>query len=174
MGQIQGIRTAGGDVKLIKDVGEYDVWSSAIFSQAQNADLYIFSYALGGSIAGAAAVTATKGETNLNVANAFVDESMNVYGIAIQPLRETPSVFQGVALPGPSGAIGHILTLADYLNIEACCHFGFYIGGDKPFAEGKLTWLAEAGGLWGGGNGGTAPAGVLANNVPTAASARVW
>ncbi len=72
MGQIQGVRTAGGDVKLIKDVGEYDVWSSAVFAKTQSADLYIFSYALGGAIAGAPAVTATKAETNLNVAIAPV------------------------------------------------------------------------------------------------------
>jgi hypothetical protein len=166
MGQIQGVRTAGGDVKLIKDVGEYDVWSSAIFTSVQAADLYIFSYSLGGAIAGAAAVTATKAETNLNVANAFVDESMNVYGIAIQIARITPAVFQ------PGGAVVYPSVLADWLDIEAKSHFGFYIGGDKPFAEGKLLWFGEAGGFWG--YNGAAGASILANNVPTPASARVW
>jgi hypothetical protein len=163
MGQIQGIRGAGGDVKLIRDVGEYDVWSSAVFGKAQSADLYIFSYALGGAIAGAPAVTATKAETNLNVANAFVDESMNVYGIAIQICRQTPAVFNG-------GTSAYDTVLADLLSIEAGTHFGFYIGGDKPFAEGKLTWFAEAGGFYGSAGNVL----LYSNNVPTPASARVW
>ena len=164
MGQVQGIRTAGGDVKLIKDVGEYDVWSSAVFAPTQAADLYIFSYSLGGAIAGAAGVTATKAETNLNVANAFVDESMNVYGIALQICRVTPMGLQAGA------AVDYVAGLADFLQIEGAAQFGFYIGGDKPFAEGKLTWFGEAGGIFGFDVANM----IYANNVPTPASARVW
>ena len=164
MGQIQGVRTAGGDVKLIKDVGEYDVWSSALFAKAQNADLYCFSYSLGGAVSGLPAITATKAETNLNVANAFVDESMNIYGIAIQVCRWNPAVYD--TTPGPAYVTG----TGDFGQIEAKSHFGFYIGGDKPFAEGKVTWFGEAGGIYGFDSANA----LFANNVPTPASARVW
>jgi hypothetical protein len=165
MGQIQGVRTAGGDVKLIKDVGEYDVWSSALFGKTQAADLYCFSYSLGGAVAGFPAITATKAETNLNVANAFVDESMNIYGIAVQITR-----FQPPAYDSAGGPAAYLTNSADFGLIEMATHFGFYIGGDKPFAEGKLTWFGEAGGVYG-----FDPVfAVMANNVPTPASARVW
>ena len=167
MGQIDAIRGDDGALRTIRDVGEYDVWSTVAIDAVQAAELYAFSYAIGANVASGTGVTptATKLETNLHVANQFVDESMNVYAIAIQPHRATVGALT-------LAAAQYTMTLADYVNLEAYVHFGFHVGGDKPFAEGKLTWFAEAGGIYGVSQVNNAA--VLANNVPTPASARTW
>lgn len=160
MAEVNGVRTAGGELRQIKDVGEYDIWSSAICAKDQSSELYVFSYALGGPVTGASSVTATKAETNLYAPNTFINEAMTVYSIAIQICRQTPKAFN-------SGNIYNTIG-DDLLSLESSTHFGFYVGGDKPFTEGKLTWFAEAGGFY------SASTAAYANNVPTPASARVW
>ena len=47
-----------------------------------------------------------------------------------------------------------------------------HVGGDKPFAEGLVTWFGEGGGLYGMSNANNGE--VLANNVPTIAAVRRW
>jgi hypothetical protein len=122
---------------------------------------------VGGQISGAPGVNSTKLDTNLRVPSQFVDESMSVYAIACQIMRLTPARYQGV--PG-DGA--YTATLDDFRSIEAHTLMRMHVGGDKPFAEGLVTWFAEAGGIAGMSNANNGE--VLANNVPTIASARQW
>jgi hypothetical protein len=169
--QVKGIRGADGVVKTLKDVGEYDVWTHIIVSSGQQGELLGFTYQVGGIVSGTAGVNATKLDTNMRVASQFVDESMSVYAIAIQIERLTRAVFQD-----PSGAppakVPFQATYRDFKEMEAHTLFRMHVGGDKPFSEGMLTWFAESGGLYGS----TAQSGesIIANNVPTIASARKW
>lgn len=169
MGQVQGFRTAEGDIQLIKDVGEYDVWSSVVATSSQQAPLIFFSYGFGGNIPGAPNnARATRLETNMYVPNQFVDESMNVYAIALTICRETPWPLIDTAVAPQD----YVAVYPDFIDIEAKTLFGFFVGGEKPFAEGRVTWFAEAGGFYGFST--STNTDIIANNVPTPASARVW
>lgn len=170
MGQVQGFRTAEGDIQLIKDVGEYDVWSSVVAMNGQSAPLIFFSYGFGGNIPGAPNnARATRLETNMYVPNQFVDESMNVYAIALTISRLTPGPLLDTTVPPTPD---YTAIYPDFIDIEAKTLFGFFVGGEKPFAEGRVTWFAEAGGFYGFTTGTNTD--IIANNVPTPASARVW
>lgn len=172
MGQISAIRGVGGDLRTIKDQGEYDVWSTVLIGMTQAAEQYVFSYGVGGNMpvpAGVAAITATKLETNLHVNNQFVDEKMDVYGIAIQFGRWMPALFE---TGGGGPAAAYVTAYADLINLEAMTLFSFYVGGDKNFSEGLVTWYGEGGG-WSGFSV-VNNAEILNNNVPTPASARIW
>lgn len=162
MAQITGIKGADGTIRTIRDEGEYDVWSTVVVSKTQATDLFFFSYSIGGAVP-ATGATATRLETNLHVNNQFVDESMNVYGIALQFGRWSPKRLT-------KEANDTAVVTADLFQLEAYTLFSFFVGGDKPFAEGKVTWFGEAGGWYGHD---TSQA-IVANNVPTPASARVW
>jgi hypothetical protein len=174
--QVKGIRGADGVVKTLKDVGEYDVWTHIIVSSGQQGELLGFTYQVGGIVSGTAGVNATKLDTNMRVASQFVDESMSVYAIAIQIERLTRAVFQDLSIVPPEVAPGSKkpfqATYRDFKEMEAHTLFRMHVGGDKPFSEGMLTWFAESGGLYGS----TAQSGesIIANNVPTIASARKW
>lgn len=174
--QVKGIRGADSQVKSLKDVGEYDVWTHVIISSGQQGELMGFSYAVGGQVSGAPGVNATKLDTNMRVANQFVDESMSVYAIALQIERRTRRVFQDASIVPPEVPPGskkpYQATYTDMKELESTTLFRMHVGGDKPFAEGLLTWFAEAGGFYGS----TAQTGeaIIANNVPTPASARRW
>ena len=62
--------------------------------------------------------------------------------------------------------------MADLVRIEAGTLFSFYSGGEKPFAEGMVTWFPEGGGIYGATDVNNTE--ILANGVPTPASARAW
>lgn len=164
--QVKGIRGADAQVKTLKDVGDYDVFTSIILQSGQTGELMGFSYAVGGQTSGVA-INATKIDTNMRVANQFVDESMSVYAVAIQVERLTQSRFQEDTNDGP-----YTLTLDDFRSIEAHTLFRLHVGGDKPFAEGLVTWFGEGGGIAGMSNANNGE--VLANNVPTIAAVRRW
>ena len=165
--QVKGIRGADAQVRSLKDVGEYDVWTTIVVQNAQAGELMGFAYSVGGQVAGAAGINATKIDTNMLVANQFVDESMSVYAVACQIKRLTEAAFQQVAGDGTFTA-----TLADFEAIETHTLFRLHVGGDKPFAEGLLTWFPEAGGLAGMSQVNNAE--LISNNVATPASARKW
>jgi len=169
--QVKGIRGADGVVKTLKDVGEYDVWTHIIVSSGQQGELLGFTYQVGGIVSGTQGVNATKLDTNMRVASQFVDESMSVYAIAIQIERLTRALFQN-PVTEELGKLPYQATYDDFKQMEAHTLFRMHVGGDKPFSEGMLTWFAEAGGLYGA----TATSGedIVANNVPTIASARKW
>jgi hypothetical protein len=170
---VKGIRGADAQVKTIKDVGEYDLWSKIIVNDQQAGELLAFSYQVGGIVSGSAGVNANKLDTNMRTTGQLVDESMAVYGIAIQVERATARRFTGAAAE-------YFVNHLDYMNIEMATLFRFMVGGEKPFAEGMVTWFAEAGGIGGSpaslAAAGAAPAGFefLANNTPTYASLRKW
>ncbi len=170
---VKGIRGADAQVKTIKDVGEYDLWSKIVIANAQAGELLGFSYQVGGIVSGTA-VNANKLDTNMRTTGQLVDESMAVYGIAIQIERLTAGRFQNPV--GPA----YPATLQDFASIEMSTLFRFMVGGEKPFAEGMTTWFAESGGIWASASGIAAAGGILgsrdvpANNVPTYASLRKW
>lgn len=169
---VKGIRGADAQVKTIKDVGEYDLWSKIIVNNAQAGELLAFSYQVGGIVSGSA-VNANKLDTNMRTTGQLVDESMAVYGIAIQIERVTAPRFQAVALP-------YLTQAGDFLSLEMATLFRFMVGGEKPFAEGLVTWFAESGGAWGVSSGIAGAGGLIGsidfmcNNVPTYASLRKW
>ncbi len=164
--QVKGIRGADAQVRSLKDVGEYDVWTTIVIQNAQAGELMGFAYSVGGTVAGTA-VNATKIDTNMRVANQFVDESMSVYAVAAQIKRLTEAAFQQTPAFGTFTA-----TLADFEAIETHVLLRLHVGGDKPFAEGLLTWFPEAGGLAGMSQVNNAE--LISNNVATPASARRW
>ena len=170
---VKGIRGADAQVKTIKDVGEYDLWSKVVVGNAQAGELLAFSYQVGGIVSGTG-VNANKLDTNMRTTGQLVDESMAVYGIAICIERVTARRFQtGLAIDYPA-------TILDFESIEMATLFRFMVGGEKPFAEGRVTWFAEAGGVWGSASGVAAANGIVGsrdivtNNVPTHASLRTW
>ena len=165
--QVKGLRGADAQVRSLKDVGNYDVWTTLILQSAATGEQTGFSYGVGGMVPGTN-VNSTKLETNLRVPHQFVDESMNVKGIAIQIERATPAAFQAAGAPGTA----YTATLDDFREIECHTLFRMHIGGDKPFAEGLVTWFAEGGGIYGNSNANNAE--VLSNNVPTYAAVRQW
>lgn len=165
--QVKGIRGADAQVKTLKDLGEYDVWSKVCVRTLQGGELLPFAYGVGGQVPGAIlAAVANKQDTNLRVANQFVDESMSVYAIAIQVERVTVAAFQ------TGGAASYTTTLADWLQIEAYTLFRMHVGGDKPFAEGMISWFPEAGGPAGATQVNNAE--IITNGVATVHSARKW
>lgn len=164
--KVEAIRAQDGSVYAVRDQGEYDLWSTAYFVGNQNAQLRVFNYSIGGNPSGWNAVNADRLDTNLNVANNLVDEEMTIYGIAIQPERFT------MAAVRVSSGVDYTLTLADAIRVEAGTLFSFYAGGEKPFAEGVVTWFPEGGGIYGATNVNNTE--ILANGVPTPASARAW
>jgi hypothetical protein len=164
---VKGIRGADAQVKTIKDVGEYDLWSKIVIRNAQAGELLAFSYQVGGIVSGSLGVGANKLDTNMRTTGQLVDESMAVYGIAIQVERETGLRFQAAGAPG-----GYNIIPQDYAEIEMDTLFRFMVGGEKPFAEGLVTWFAESGGIWG--SLGAGAGALLTNNVPTYASLRKW
>ena len=172
--QVKGIRGADGIVKTLKDVGEYDVWTHIIVSNNQQGELLGFTYQVGGIVSGTSGANATKLDTNMRVASQFVDESMSVYAIAIQIERLTRALFQDFPDPDDkeSVKVPYQATYPDFKQMEAHTLFRMHVGGDKPFSEGMLTWFAESGGLYG--SSVTAGEEIVANNVPTIASARKW
>ncbi len=168
-GQVKGLRGADGAVRTLKDVGEYDVWSTVILPKTPAGELQAFSYGVGGTVsgsgaAGAGAVTANKQETNMRTPNQFVDESMNVYAVAIQVCPYTKSAYS-------AGKADATLTLASHQIIESDVLFRFHVGGDKPFAEGRVTWFPAGGGLYGTVVGASIN---IVNNLPTHAAIRRW
>jgi len=164
MAEMTAIRGSDGKLYVPKDEGEYDLWSMVVIAVAQAQELRSFSYSIGGGIpGGAAAAVATRLETNMHVNNQLVDESMTVYGNCLQFGRYSPAGVTGVAAYTP--------TFADMFQLEAHCVFSFHVGGEKPDAEGKITWFGEAGGWAGFSNVNLAE--IIANNVPTPASARI-
>lgn len=163
-GQVKGLRGADGAVRTLTDVGEYDVWSTVVTpaAGALNGELQAFSYGVGAAVSGSVAV-ATKLDTNMRTPNQFVDESMNVYGIAVQMSRRTNAALTAGAAT--------VLVLADFHIIDEHTLFRFHVGGDKPFAEGRVNWFAEGGGLYGVDS---TPNAVLANGSPNISSIRRW
>lgn len=164
--QVKGIRGADAQVRSLRDVGEYDVYSMIVVDNAQTGKLFAFAYQVGGQVPGTG-ITATELETNMRVPNQFVDESMSVYGIAIMVHRATVDDFQA-----SDPQVTYTTTLDDFREIEAYTHFTMHVGGDKPFAEGYVTWFGEGGGIYGMSNANNGE--VLANNVPTIAAVRRW
>jgi len=162
--KVEAVRAADGQVYAVRDKGEYDLWSTAFIGTAQAAELRVFNYSIGQIPSGGAAA-ADRLDTNLNVANNLVDEEMTIYGIAIQVERF--AMARQIA-----GANQNTLTLADMIEIEAGTLFQFFSGGEKPFAEGMITWFPEGGGIYG--TSVVANAEVVDNGVPTPASARAW
>ncbi len=168
-GQVKGLRGADGAVRTLKDVGEYDVWSTVIIPQTPAGELNAFSYGVGGNISGSGVggnpvVTANKQETNMRTPNQFVDESMNVYGVAIQPCKLTKGGYL-------AGGADKAMTLASFLILESDVLFRFHVGGDKPFAEGRVTWFPAGGGTYAT----LAAASVnITNHLPTHAAIRRW
>ncbi len=161
-GQVKGLRGADGAVRTLTDVGEYDVWSTVVCPKVPTGELQAFSYGVGASVSGVAAV-ATKLDTNMRTPNQFVDESMNVYGIAIQPMRYNNKALTGA---GPTQAI-----LLDFDVLEEHTLFRFHVGGDKPFAEGRISWFSEGAGFYGADS---TPTLVASNGVPSVAAIRRW
>jgi len=167
--QVKGIRGADAQVKTLKDLGEYDVWSKVCLGTLQAGELLPFAYGVGGQVPGSAnAVVANKLDTNLRVANQFVDESMSVYAIALQVERVTAQAFQTGAPPAAS----YTTTLADWEQIETYTLFRMHVGGDKPFAEGMVSWFPEAGGPAGMTQVNNAE--IITNGVASPYSARRW
>lgn len=167
--QVQGIRGPDSQVRSLKDVGNYDVWTSVVIDNNQAGELIGFSYGVGGGIAGRPAVNSTKLETNLRTPFQFVDESMNVYAVAIQIERLTISAVQPTGAPAGTA---YTATLDDFRNIETHTRFSLHVGGDKPFAEGLVSWFPEAGGIYGMSNANNGE--VLGLGTPTPAAARFW
>lgn len=160
---VRGVRGADGAVRSIKDVGEYDVWTTIVTAAAQVNELQGFTYAVGQNVSGTA-VGSTKLDTNLRSPGNFVDESMNVYAITHEILPFTVIAFNPAA--------GYFPVTADLKDIMSKTLFRFYVGGEKPFAEGLLQWFPQAGGISGFSvvNNDFA----INNGVPTPASARKW
>lgn len=166
--KVEAVRAQDGNVYAVRDQGEYDLWSTAYLNGAQNAQLRVFNYSIGGAPSGwQNVVNADRLDTNLNVANNLVDEEMTIYGIAIQPERFTMAISRGAG-----AGTDFVLPLADYMALEAGTLFSFYSGGEKPFAEGLITWFPEGGGIYGCTDVNNTE--ILANGVPTPASARAW
>jgi hypothetical protein len=165
--KVEAIRAKDGGVYAVKDQGEYDLWSTAYFNSAQAAEMRVFNYSIGQAPSGLAGINADRLDTNLNVANNLVDEEMTVYGLAILPHR-----FNRARTGIGVGSALYVLTLADLIRIEEGTLFSFYSGGEKPFAEGLITWFPEGGGIYG--TSVVANAEILDNGVPTPASARAW
>jgi hypothetical protein len=163
-GQIKGIRGADSSVRTLKDVGEYDVWSSMLVLAAQAGETQVFSYGVGGTVSNSA-LAANKLDTNMRTPNQFVDESMNVYALGIQVMRQTPVAYS------VGGAVYNVIS-TDLSNFEANTLFRFHVGGDKPFAEGFVTWFSEGGG-WAGADTNFASA-LYSNGVPSIHAARKW
>lgn len=161
--KVEAVRAQDGNVYAVRDQGEYDLWSTAYFGGAQIAELRVFNYSIGGNPSGLAGVGADRLDTNLNVANNLVDEEMTVYGIALQVERFTRA---------RGAATAHTLSLATLVRLEEGTLFSFFSGGEKPFAEGLITWFPEGGGIYG--TSVVANAEILDNGVPTPASARAW
>ena len=70
---VKGIRGADAQVKTIKDVGEYDLWSKIIVNNAQAGELLAFSYQVGGIVSGSPATNANKLDTNMRTTGQLVD-----------------------------------------------------------------------------------------------------
>jgi len=165
--KVEAIRSKDGGVYSVKDQGEYDLWSTAYISSVQAAEMRVFNYSIGQAPSGLAGINADRLDTNLNVANNLVDEEMTVYGLAIMLQR-----FNRARTAALIGSVLYTLTLADMIRIEEGTLFSFYSGGEKPFAEGLVTWFPEGGGIYGTSVVNNAE--VLDNGVPTPASARAW
>lgn len=167
--KVEAIRAKGGEVYSVKDQGEYDLWSTSYINTTQAAELRVFNYSIGQPVPGLANnVNADRLDTNLNVANNLVDEEMTIYGVAIMAQRFN-RIRQAV---GGVGSAQYVLTMADLIEVEEGTLFSFYSGGEKPFAEGLITWFPEGGGIYG--TSVVANTEVLDNGVPTPASARAW
>ena len=165
--KVEAVRAQDGNVYAVRDQGEYDLWSTAYIGGAQVAQSRVFNYSIGGNVSGLAGVAADRLDTNLNVANNLVDEEMTIYGIAVQAER-----FNRNRAGAGVGSTAFVTTLAALIRIEEGTLFSFYSGGEKPFAEGMITWFPEGGGFYGSSI--VANTEVLANGVPTPASARAW
>jgi len=163
---VKGLRGPDSQVRSLKDVGEYDVFSAVVVANAQAGELRAFAYAQSQAVPGTN-VASTSMETNLRTPGQLVDESMLVYGIAIKIHRMTPAIFQ--ATPGDGD---YTAVLNDFLSLEAHTYFSFHVSGDKAFAEGHTTWFAEGGGISGFSVANAAE--ILNNNVPTHAAIRRW
>jgi len=165
--KVEAVRAQDGNVYAVRDQGEYDLWSTTFFGLAQAAQLRVFNYSIGGPPSGFPGVAADRLDTNLNVANNLVDEEMTIYGIALQVER-----FMPIRAAAGYGSTAYVMTLGTMVRIEAGTLFSFYSGGEKPFAEGMITWFPEGGGIYGATDVNNTE--ILANGVPTPASARAW
>jgi hypothetical protein len=165
--KVEAIRSKDGGVYSVKDQGEYDLWSTAYMMNTQAAEMRVFNYSIGQQPSGLAGINADRLDTNLNVANNLVDEEMTVYGLAIMVQR-----FNRVRTGAGVGSVAYTLTTADLIRVEEGSLFSFYSGGEKPFAEGLVTWFPEGGGIYG--TSVVANTEILDNGVPTPASARAW
>lgn len=124
-------------VGTVKDIGPYPVWSTALLCENGAWDndsrrtIRFFCYHIGGLVSGAqTALSATRLETNMNVANQFVDERMNITNIELVIPRVAMATYQ------INPKTGHYaVSDEDLQSLVAETHASFYVGGDKPFAE---------------------------------------
>lgn len=134
---------------VLEDVGPYAVWSTVLLSEVPEKSVQdqlreserrstgsiFFSYSVGGQVPGAyRQLQATRLETNLNVANQFVDEWMDVESIDLVIPRVSLAVYQ----INPSGG-AYKVTEDDVASLTAMASVRFCCGGEKPFAEATLA-----------------------------------
>ena len=163
---VKGLRGPDSQVRALKDVGEYDLYSAVCVQNAQAGELRAFAYAASQAVP-ATGIPATAMETNMRTPGQLVDESMLIYGVAIKIHRMSPAIFQFNVPDGDYTAV-----LNDFLSIECHTYFTLHVSGDKHFAEGHTTWFGEGGGISGFSVANAAE--ILNNNVPTHGAIRRW
>lgn len=138
-------------VYVLKDIGPYPVWSTALLSTppavpaedgsskiARITDAMFFCYSIGGNVWGASKSTpATRLETNIRVANQFVDESLALSSVDLIVPRVALPWYQHNPAAGP-----YVVTEQDIASLAAYGVANFYCGGDKPFVEAPLAHRA--------------------------------
>lgn len=165
---VKGLRGPDSQVRALKDVGEYDLYSAVCVQTAQAGELRAFAYGASQVVPGVApGVASTAMETNMRTPGQLVDESMLIYGVAIKIHRMSPAIFQQLDTDGD-----YVAVLNDFMSIECHTYFTLHVSGDKHFAEGHTTWFGEGGGISGFSVANNAE--VLNNNVPTHAAIRRW
>ena len=161
---VKGLRGPDSQVRALKDVGEYDLYSAVCVQNTQAGELRAFAYGAS-QVVPATAVPSTAMETNMRTPGQLVDESMLIYGVAIKIHRMSPAIFQAFAAD-------YVAVLNDFLSIECHTYFTLHVSGDKHFAEGHTTWFGEGGGISGFSVANNAE--ILNNNVPTHGAIRRW
>lgn len=143
--------------RSLSDVGQYPLYSSVVVAVAQAVDLRLFSYKLGDALpGGAAGVTGTELETNLEVAGQLGAGHMRVESIGLSWWAYSPLAITGAAAYYP--------TLADVQRFEAHSMFRFEVNG-KVFQHGRFTMFPAGHGVYGVSQVNNAE--VLTNGVPT-------
>ena len=132
----------GPYICAIKDVGTYSVYSTLLLSEAlwrgeRPHETRWFCYSIGQQVPGSPrTMAATRLETNLPVANQFVDEGMSITQIELVIPHVALADYQINPEAGP-----YKVTEEDVASLMASAYVGFFAGGEKAFVEAVLMDL---------------------------------